>query len=170
MTTGPSGAREPGGSRRPEDRGSIEPTRPSALLGWAVAGLVIGLLVRPVAERIDDTAPLVSWPQPLGLFLVAAIVGGTAWSTWRTVQVRHELLEPHRAVNRLVLARACAIAGAFVGGGYLGYAVTWLGDASPLADERVARSGLAALAGLLTVVASLLLERACRVRSDDRDN
>ena len=44
------------------------------------------------------------------------------------------------------------------------------GDASPLADERVARSGLAALAGLLTVVASLLLERACRVRSDDRDN
>jgi hypothetical protein len=165
VTTGGSG-----GAGGPERRGSIEPTRPAALAGWAVAGLVIGVLVRPVAERVDDTAPLVTWPQPLGLLLVAAIVGGTAWSTWRTVQVRRELLEPHRAVNRLVLARACAIAGSVVGGGYLGYAVTWLDDASPLADDRVARSGLAALGGLLTVIASLLLERACRVRSDDRDN
>lgn len=150
--------------------GTIEPTPPLVLLGWAGAGLAIGLLVRPVAERIDDTAPIVTWPQPLGLLLVAAILAGTAWSTWRTVHVRRERLEPQSGVNRLVLARACALAGAFVGGGYLGYAASWLGDSSPLADERVTRAGLAALAGLLTVVASLLLERACRVRKDDRDN
>jgi hypothetical protein len=139
------------------------------LAGWAAAGLVLGLLVRPVWERLDTTAPLVTWAQPLGLLLVAAVVGGTAWSTWRTVQVRRESLEPHRAVNRLVLARACALAGAFVGGGYLGYAVSWIGDASPLAGERITRAGIAAVGGLLTVVASLLLERACRVRSDDRE-
>lgn len=161
MTTGPDGTRS---------GGTIEPTRPTTLVGIAVAGLVAGVLVRPVAERIGDTAPVVSWTQPLGLLLVAAIVGGTAWSTWRTVQVRREVLDADRAVNRLVLARACSIVGSFVGGGYLGYAVAWLGDPSPLADERVTRSGLAALGGLLTVVASLLLERACRVRSGDRDN
>lgn len=152
-----------------DGRGTEEPTRPSTLVGWAVAGLVLGLLVRPVTERLSDTAPLVSWAQPLGLLLVAAILGGTAWSTWRTVQVRRERLEPHRAVNRLVLARAAAYAGSLVGAGYLGYAVTWLGDASPLADDRVLRSGLAFLGGALTVLASLVLERACRVRSDRPD-
>ncbi|WP_246142586.1 DUF3180 domain-containing protein [Nocardioides rubriscoriae] len=159
MTAGPDG---PG-------TGRLQPTRLPVLAGWAVAGLVLGLLVRPVWERLDTTAPIVTWAQPLGLLLVSAVVAGTAWSTWRTVQVRHERLEPHRAVNRLVLARACAIVGAVVGGGYLGYALSWLGDASPLADDRILRGGLAALGGLLTVVASLLLERACRVRSGDRD-
>ena len=154
----------------PRDPGRLQPTGPAVLAGWALAGLVLGLLVRPVYERVDDTAPVVTWPQPLGLLLVAAIVGGTAWSTWRTVHVRRERLEPHRAVNRLVLARASALAGSFVGGGYLGYALSWLGDASPLAGDRVVRAGVAALGGLLTVVASLLLERACRVRSGERDN
>lgn len=153
-----------------DERGTEEPTRPSTLAGWAVAGLVLGLLVRPVSERLDDTAPVVTWAQPLGLLLVAAIVGGTAWSTWRTVQVRRERLEPHQAVNRLVLARAAAYAGSLVGAGYLGYALTWVGDASPLADDRLWRSALAALGGALTVLASLLLERACRVRSDPPRN
>lgn len=154
----------------PDGRGTIEPTRPVVLLGWAVAGLVLGVAVRPVAERLGSTPPLVTWAQPLGLLLVAAIVGATAWSTWRTLHVRREVLDAHRAVNRLVLARACAIAGAVVGGGYLGYVLAWLGDSSPLADDRVTRSAVAALAGLLTVVASLLLERACRVRSGDGAN
>jgi MFS family permease len=151
----------------PPGGGTLEPTRPVVLAGWAVAGLAVGWLVHTLTDRWG-TPPLVTWAQPLGLVLVAAILGGTAWSTWRTVHVRRERLEPHQAVNRLVLARACAFVGAFVGGGYVGYAASWLGDPSPLADERVLRSGLAALAGLLTVVASLLLERACRVRSDDR--
>jgi hypothetical protein len=154
----------PGGPG-PEGRGTLEATRPLVLLGWAVVGLVLGLLVKPVAERIDGTAPTVSWAQPLGLLLVAAILGWTAWATWHAVHVRHERLDPQRAVNRLVLARACAYAGSLVGGGYLGYALSWVGDASPLADERLVRSGVATLGGLLTVVASLLLERACRVRS-----
>lgn len=164
MTEGPQGTGGGGG------KGSLEPTRPASLVGWAVAGLGLGLLLRPVAERIDTTAPTVTWAQPLGLVLVTAILAGTAWSTWRTVHVRRERLDPHRAVNRLVLARACAYAGAFFGGGYLGYAVAWVGDPSPLADERITRAGVAFAAGALMVVASLLLERACRVRKDDRHN
>lgn len=151
----------------PSGGGTLRPTPPAILAAWAVIGLVLGWLVRLVAESLDRVAPLVSWAQPLGLLLVAAILGGTAWSTHRTVHVRRERLEPHQAVNRLVLARACAYAGAIVGGGYLGYAASWLGDASPLADDRVVRSAVAALGGLLMVVTALLLERACRVRPDD---
>ncbi len=72
-------------------------------------------------------------------------------------------------MNRLVLAKACALAGALFAGGYLGYAVSWIGltDAA-LARERVLHSLLAGAAGILLVVGSLLLERACRVRQDPR--
>lgn len=156
-------------AQQPEDDerlGSLRPTRLATLAVWATVGLAGGWLLHPVAERINDTAPVVSWAQPLALFLVAAILGGTAHATWRSVHVRRERLEPHRAVNRLVLARACALAGALVGAGYLGYALSWLGSGSELADERIVRSGVAAVAGLATVVTALLLERACRVRND----
>jgi len=135
---------------------------------WALVGLVIGLLVRPVAERLGSTAPLVTWAQPLALLLVAAILAVTARATWRSVHVHRERLEPHQAVNRLVLARACALVGALAGAGYLGYALSWLGAEADLAPERMLRSGVASLGGALTVVAALLLERACRVRSDER--
>ena len=108
-----------------------------------------------------------SWLQPLALLLVAGILGYTAYSTRRNVRQRPDLLLPHQAVNRLVLARACAFVGALVLGGYLGYALSWLGDEAELADERIWRSVAASLAGLLIVITALLLERACRVGSDD---
>jgi hypothetical protein len=71
-------------------------------------------------------------------------------------------------VNRLVLAKSCALAGAMVAGGYLGYALSWVGiSEAQLAGQRIARSLLAGLASVLIVIGSLLLERACRVRGDD---
>ncbi|QZY29409.1 DUF3180 domain-containing protein [Nocardioides coralli] len=133
-----------------------------------MAGLVLGWLLHPVADRVG-TAPLVTWLQPLALFFVAAVLGGTAWLTHRTLHVRHDYLEPYRAVNRLVLARACVVVGGLVAGGYAGYAVSWLGVRAELGDQRLVRSAVAALAGVAIVVAALLLERACRVRSDDEE-
>jgi hypothetical protein len=145
----------------------MRPTSGAALALLAGPGLVLGWLLRPVARELTGAAPLVSWTQPLALALVAAILGAAAWATWRTVHVRHERLEPHRAVNRLVLARASALVGALVGGGYVGYAVSWLGIGAELAGERAWRSLAAAAAGVAIVATALLLERACRVRSDD---
>ncbi len=147
--------------------GHLQPTSAGLVTAWAVAGLVGGWLLHPVAERINGTAPVVTWLQPIALFLVAAILGAAAWATWRAVQVRREWLEPQRAVNRLLLARSCALVGALVGGGYLGYAVSWVGSDSALAGERGWRSVAGAVAGALIVVAALLLERACRTPSED---
>jgi hypothetical protein len=158
---------DPPETPRPPDPGRLRPTGPGAVTGWAVAGLVLGWVLHPVAEGLRGTAPVVTWVQPLTLLLVAAIMGWTAWVTYRSVQVRREHLLPNQAVNRLVLARACALAGALVAGGYLGYAISWLGSYDELADQRIVRSAVAAVAGVLICVAALLLERACRVRSDD---
>jgi hypothetical protein len=146
--------------------GRLRPTSAGVLTGWGVAGLVGGWLLHPLTVRWRGSAPIVTWAQPLALILVAAILGATAYLTWRTVHVQHQRLEPHRAVNRLVLARACALVGALVAGGYVGYAVTWLGDDAELAAQRALRSGIAGGAGVAIVVTAMLLERACRVRSD----
>jgi hypothetical protein len=136
---------------------------------WAAVGLVGGWLLRPVAERLQGTPPIVTWLQPLALLFVAAILAATAWITWRTVHVRREYLEPHRAVNRFVLARACALVGALVAGGYLGYGLSWVGVDTELGSQRMWRSLVAGLAGVAIAVTALLLERACRVRSGGSD-
>ncbi|MCD4532638.1 DUF3180 domain-containing protein [Nocardioides sp. cx-169] len=157
---------DPGGDA---PQGSLRPTPPAAVAAWAVVGLALGWLLHPLSERLSGTAPVVSWAQPLALILVAAILGGTAHATWRSVHVRRERLEAQQAVNRLVLARACAYVGALAGGGYLGYALSWIGSESELADQRLVRSAVAAIGGLAMVLTALLLERACRVRADDDD-
>jgi len=159
VTGDPSGDEPPGGRLRPTSAG--------ALTAWGVLGLVGGWLLHPLTERWRGSAPVITWSQPLALFLGAAIVGAAAWSTWRTGHVRKQRLESHRAVNRLVLARSCAYVGALVAGGYAGYAVSWLGVHSELASQRGWRSAAAAVAGVAILVAALLLERACRVRSED---
>ncbi len=146
----------------PEPRGTLRPTSARALALCAVAGLVVGWGIHPVADRLFGRPPLISWSQALALVLVAVIMGYLAWHTWQTVQVRGERLEAQQAVNRLVLARACALAGMVVAAGYLGYAVSWLGDASQLADTWILRALIAASAAAVVVIASLALERACR--------
>jgi MFS family permease len=158
---------DPSGPEQQEQPGRLRPTSGAAITAWAVIGLVGGWLLHPLAERVRDSAPIVTWAQPLALLLVAAILGATAYFTWRTVHVHHHRLEPHQAVNRLVLARACALVGALVAGGYVGYAVSWIGVDTELASQRVWRSAVAGLAGVAIVVTAVLLERACRVRSDE---
>ncbi len=153
----------------PEPEGRLRPISAGALTGFAVVGLVGGWLLHPLAEGWRDTAPVISWLQPLALLLVAAILGGTAWITYRAVHVRRERLVVQQAVNRLVLARACALVGALLAGGYLGYAVSWLGLDDVLAGQRMVRSLIAGLGGALITLAALLLERACRTPGPDAD-
>lgn len=143
----------------------MHPLSAVALAICAIVGLVLGWLLHPVSERVSGTAPLVTLTQLLALYLLAAIVGITAWSTWRAVQVRRERMPHHQAVNRLVLGRACALVGAVAGGGYLGYGLSWFGEGAELADDRIRGSAIAVVACVLLVGASVLLERACRVRS-----
>lgn len=156
---------------RPDGREShrLQPLPPAVFGVAAVVGLVLGWLVRPVAEGLGQTAPTVQWLPVAMLAFVAAILGATGWVTWRSVHVRREPVEPHRMVNRLVLARACAIAGALVAGGYAGYALSWLGLAAELASQRILRSSLAAVAGAAILAAGVLLERACRAPDGDDD-
>lgn len=152
---------------RPEPQGTLHPISGRALTTCVVLGLVLGWALHPAASSLTGEAPMVSWLQVLALVLVAAIMSFLAWHTWRTVQVKRQRLEVHHAVNRLVLARACALVGALLAGGYAGFAVSWVGDPSERADQWLVRSLVAALAATGITVASILLERACRAPGGD---
>jgi hypothetical protein len=153
---------ETGPEEPPERSGTLRPTSGGALTACAVAGLLVGWAIHPLATRVGGYPPLISWTQALALVLVAGIMSFLAWHTWQTVQVRGQRLAVHQAVNRRVLARACALGGALVSAGYVGYAVSWLGDASQLADRWIARALVAAAGAAVVMLASLVLERACR--------
>lgn len=162
--TDPAGPEQEDPPPRP---GSMRPVTARALTAVAVVGLVGGWASHPAIDRLTGQPPLVAWTQSLALVLVGAIMSFLAWHTWTTVQVRGEWLDPQRAVNRLVLARACALGGALVAAGYVGYAVSWLGDGSQRADQWILRAGVAALGAGTVTLASLVLERACRADGGD---
>ena len=150
-----------------EGTGRLRTTGPGLVAAWALTGLVLGRLVRPVLIELDRTAPGVGWVQASVLYLVAAILLAVARSTRRVLRDQPMALRPHEAVNRLVLAKACALVGALTAGGYAGYALSWVGASAELGDERIVMSLVAAGGAVLTVVGSLLLERACRILDDD---
>ena len=98
--------------------------------------------------------------------MAAAILGLVGWHTRRALDSGHDRPEPHRLVNRLVLARASASRGR-------SWPVATSATRSPgwVMAPRWPTIGpsamLAGLGGLLVLVMSLLLERACRVRTPD---
>ncbi len=147
--------------------GSVRTTPLGVLVVCGVVGLVFGWALRPVSQRLGESPPTVGWAQVCALLVVAGALGWAAWTTRQLLVKKKGWLEPHKAVNRLVLAKACALVGALACGGYAGYVLTWVGSEAALAGERMFRSGVGAAAGLLMCVAALLLERACRVPPDE---
>jgi hypothetical protein len=157
----------PDSDPEPPSSGHLSTTGPGPLTAFAVAGLVLGWSIRPLWVWQDLTAPRVGWLQAAVLWFAGLLLLWVARATSRAITRRGSALRSHEAVNRLVLAKASALAGAMVGGGYLGYALSWVGVGAETFGPRVWMSLVAALGAVLTVTASLLLERACRIRSDD---
>ena len=151
--------------------GSVGLTPFRALMVAALFGGLAGWLLVITADAFNLVPPEVSWSAPIGLILAAALVGALAYITHQRIQVRRERIEPSRAVAFLVLGKASALAGALVAGGYLGFALMFLGRLDAAAPrERVIRSAVAIVAGIALCIAGWRLERACRVPRDDEDD
>lgn len=147
--------------------GSVNLTPFRALVVAAVFGGLSGWLVVVIANAFDLIPPEVPWTAPIGLILVAALVGALAYATHQRIQVRRERIEPQRAVALLVLGKASALAGALVAGGYFGFALMFLARLDAAAPrDRVIRSAVAIVAGVALSIMGLLLERACKVPTE----
>lgn len=147
--------------------------RTSAL--WVLAvfalGLVLGLLTPPIIIRMNGTVPRVSWVAGLLLFAAAVGVGVLAYNTWQSLHKKKTRMTSQYAVTMLSLAKSGTAVGSLIAGFYTGFAVTYLDDLDTvLGRERAVHGGVAAVASVLLLVASLLLERACVVPHDEDED
>ena len=151
--------------------GSVKLTPFRALVVAALFGGLAGWLLVVTANAFDLIPPEVPWTAPIGLILLAALVGALAYSTHQRIQIRRERMESSRAVAFLVLGKASALAGALVTGGYFGFALMFLTRIDAVAPrDRVIRSGIAVLGGIALCIAGLALERACKVPGEDDED
>jgi len=147
-----------------EPRGTVVATKLSRLLAVAIVSGVVGYALVPVFEALTTTAPRVEWPQLLTLAIIAVMLSVLAWTTYKTVHRDRVRMPAERAVTVLMLAKASALVGAVVVGGYFGFGLNFVDRLDvELPRERAIRSLLAALIGVGIVISALLLERACRV-------
>jgi hypothetical protein len=148
--------------------------RPATLLlvvGLVGGGTIFGVLVRPLTARFGTTPPPVGWGPATMLFVVALLVGALAWTTWQSLHKKNQRITSEHGVKLLALSRSSLIVGGLFGGGYGGYALSYVRDIdTPLGADRVWHAGFAAVAGLLLVTAALLLERACRIPGGGDDD
>lgn len=145
---------------------------PALLIAVLVGlGLVVGRLVPEFILRRDGNVPVVGWGAAVTLVLGAAVLGWLAWNTWQSLHKKKQRMTSDHGVTMLALAKASAVVAALFTGGYGGYAAAYL-DAfdSPLGKDRVIHSGVAAIAGLLMLIAALLLERSLRLPGDDDES
>ncbi len=151
---------------RPEQRANVRPISAAALATFAIIGLVGGWILRRVADGFGWQTPLVSWSQVIAPYVATGALSILAWVTWNQLQRRKRpgSLNFQRAVNRLVLARASALVGCLMAGGYLGYALSWLWVQGDFAVPMAVRAALAGVGGILMTISALTLQRACRIR------
>lgn len=153
----------PGGPHEPQP-GRVRPIRRALLVGLGLLGAAIGWTAVTAIEHNGGVAPTVSWLTPVAWGFLAALLFIAARNTHQRIQVRHERIEPQRAVFLLMIAKASAFVGALCAGVYAGFALRFI-DAvdSSGPRNRIIVAGLSAVLAVLVVTAGLLLERACRV-------
>lgn len=145
------------------DGGTVHPTGPGPLVVIGLAGLFLGWAVRGQAIRDGNPSPTVSWLAVGVTWFIAAVVGGIAYLTWRSVQRERLRLSAQQGLARLVLGKTIARLGAFACGGFLGSSISFLGVSGESAEQALVRALVAALGAGLAVSAGLMLEHACRV-------
>lgn len=152
---------EPGEESRDLSPGHLSPIGGATLAAAVVLGGVLGWGVRIAVDAISEARPVGLLPG-LAMWFIAAALLVVARSTRRAVRGT-AALDAERMVNRLVLGRACAVAGALLAGGHLGYGLTWWFGSPDLRWERVGLALVAAVGALCVAGAGKLLEVACRI-------
>lgn len=158
-----------GDEQEPDSQGHLQLTQPGPVVAFGLVGAVAGWAMRPVVLRLGGDEPGLSWAPALLIGFMAACLVGVAWLTRKALAERGRL-EPHKAVNRMVLGKASALVAAAFLGWYAGRAIGQIGIASELAGERLLHAGVAVVTAVAMLGAALALERACLVRRDGDDD
>lgn len=152
-------------------RGPVKRTSPLHVASLVAVGIVLGSLLRPLSVQLDGTVPRVGWTAAVLLVFSAGAVGTMARITWAALRRDKKRMTSDHGVKMLAVAKASIIVGGLFGGFYGGIALSFVRDwDTELGRERVLQGGAAALAGILLLVAGLLLERFLAIQDDDEDD
>lgn len=150
----------------------LTPTRPGTLLvAAALVGLAGWLLV---SRYYGEMLPRLTFFPSITLLLLSVGEGATARVTRFRIERRPgtEPVDPLVVARLAALAKASSLAGAMLGGGYLGILLwvfverDWLAAAADAVPAAVA----GAITSVLLVGAGLWLEYACRIPKRPDDN
>lgn len=146
--------------------------RPAWLVVATIVLAVAGWTTTELTSRASLAVPVLplSSLATMGLIAVVCLVLGLKVRRWRDGH-RDRVLDPLVAARTLVLAQACAYAGAVLLGWHLGILVDQLptiplrGDLGPIWDIVAMAGG-----GIVMMVVGLVVERFCKLPPDDSDS
>lgn len=147
---------------------TVQPTRRTALVIAAVVGAGLTWIGLSLVEAFGWAPP----PVPVLTAVVVAVLAlltllAARW-THRTVQVRHDPVEPTLAVGLLLAGKAALLGGTALAAGYATIALRYLPDlAAELPRERVLVATVVAALSIGLAFAGRALEQACQVPFDD---
>lgn len=150
-------------------KGTMRTIRPAWLTGVAVAVAVLGLLATELSSRASLALPVLplSSLATMGLIAVVCIVLGLKVRRWRDGK-RDKALDPLLAARTVVLAQACAYAGAVLLGWHGGILLHQLPTVALRAELGVIWQIATLMGGGLAMVAvGIAVERFCKVPPDD---
>ena len=149
--------------------------KPIRLTVLALIGILLGLLgfgATVLSDRASAMTPVLPY-SALGSMAVIAgftLALGIRVLRWRNSEKRTHMLDPIFAARTLVLAHACAYAGAVLLGWHAGVIADQIPVWAARATSPVVLQGIAMMGGGVIMVAiGLLVERFCRIPPEDGD-
>ena len=146
-------------------------TSPALLLALALFGGAVGFGVQTVLAAMSMAKIRPEYTLAVSLAVIAALVVVLAVPVRRAVRGRlGRRIDPFYATRVVLLAKACSIAGALLGGGGVGLLVDLLLRGAPTGDT-LARILVCLGGAVVLLVGGLVAEYLCRVppRDDDDD-
>jgi small-conductance mechanosensitive channel len=141
----------------------VQPTRPAVLLLVAACGLLLGWLLVVLVDQFSGARVPVSWVTAglMAFLAVAMLVAARTVRGWVTERRYDDAMDPLRAARMVALAKAGAVFGAAVAGGYLGVAAALALQGSEYGSRTAPVALAVAATGVWGMGSGLYLERAC---------
>ncbi len=152
-------------------RSTMRTIRPTWLLAVAVSVAVIGWVVTELTSRASLALPVLPLSSlvTMGLIAVVCLILGLKVRRWRDGK-RDKVLDPLLAARTLVLAQACAYAGAMLFGWHAGILLDQLPTLFLREDLAVIWQIVALLSGGIVMVAvGIAVERFCKLPPEDSE-
>lgn len=152
-------------------RSTMRTIRPAWLVTVALVLAAAGWLVTELTSRASKPLPVLPLSSliTMAMIVIVCLILGLKVRRWRDGN-REKALDPLMAARTVVLAQACAYAGAVLFGWHAGIMLDQLPTISLRVDLGIIWAILALLAGGLVMVAvGVIVERFCKLPPEDSE-